>query len=213
MDRETGVFICSKAGSRDCAETWGKCPSWTKTIDLMANLASTQTTRQTKHLSKSKFYYSAGLRMDQNGNFGRYSLAGNATTEQENDLYKQIDDISAFVTSKMSGMVPSSLIKGMETYLDKELATKKKSRKDCALKGKGSEQSFFFQLSGGVNFWASAHTDADYTLSSVVAMSNKAATTTKRLFGGPDKTRSFYTEDDVAFFFVFPEYGLSLIHI
>ena len=47
-------------------------------------------------------------------------------------------------------------------------------------------------------------------MSTVVAMSNKAAATTKSLFGGPDKTHSFYTEDDVAFFFVFPEYGKAI---
>ena len=182
VDSDTGDFICAKAGSRNCADTWAKCPSWTKTIDLMANLTSSQTTRQTKHASKSKFYYSAGLRMDQNGNFGRYSLSGNTTKQQEETLYKQINDISTFITTKMSTVVPRRLIKGMEIYLDKELTMKNKPCKECAFKGKGSEQSFFFQLSGGVNFWASAHTDADYTLSTVVAMSNKAAATTKSLF-------------------------------
>ena len=150
--------------------------------------------------------------MDQNGNFGRYSLQAKFSPLQENELYKQINNISEFVYTKMSKVVLSKIIKCMELTLEEELQQQGTSLAECAFRGKRNGQpSCFLQMSAGKNFWAAAHTDSDYTLSAVVAISRKAQNKTMELFGETGMAhRNRYTEEDVAFHFVFPQYGKAI---
>ena len=189
-----------------------KAFDWQATIDMLKDSTASPTVRHKHHTSFNDFYCSAGLRLDQNGNFGRYALRSNITPSQEEELYDRINDIPQFVFTKMARVVPSQIIKNMEVALEEELQQQNTSTRDCAFRGKRNGQpSCFLQMSGGKNFWAAAHVDDDYTLSAVVAISRKAAQKTTELFGGSGIAhRTTYTEEDVAFHFVFPEYGKAV---
>ena len=209
---DEGKFICAKLGAREAVELKKKAFVWQETIEMLKQASSSNTVRHKHHTSFNDFYCSAGLRLDQNGNYGPYALRSNLTNAEKIDLYNRINDISEFIYTKMTRVVPSNIICSMELALDEELRQNNTSRMQCAFRGRNNGQpSCFLQMSGGKNFWAAAHTDNDYTLSAVVAISQKALAKTKELVGSKGIAhRDTFTEQDVAFYFVFPEYGKAV---
>ena len=198
---------------------WTKVPSTTKFRGKMKETRITNAIKNVKRVIAGEmkrgdtrpaardYLVGMGLRMDQNGNFGKYVVKDNVTEEELEDAKRGVQEICKHLNWAVKSALPWKTRKMMENMLNEITESSKLPKDFVSLDGLTDSDCIFVQIACALNYIGSSHTDGDLTMSACSCFSETLAKVTE------EKNKAgFATKDDsdVCMYFVFPEYGIAV---